>query len=361
MAGTVSRPVPRTLLLIPSVVSDRGESAGAADSRPQADYRALQAALQADILDYSALEAEAHPALVRLARVAGKDAALAALGYVRRREYDIIFSNGENVGIPLALFLARHGVRPAHALIGHRLSARKKRPFLRALQPQMDAVFVYAAAQQQYARQTLGLPESKLHLIPFHADHRFFRPLPAAPDSPARLICSAGLEWRDYPTLLEAVRGLDVEVRIGAASPWSKHRNALAGRPLPANVSAQRYDYAGLRRLYADSRVVVVPLYENDFEAGITTLLEGMAMGRPVVATCTTGRTETLREGINGRFVPPGDVPALRNVLVELLDNAPEAERLGRQARRDLEADWTLDHWVARIAAVLRTLPRRRQ
>ena len=82
MAGTVSRPVPRTLLLIPSVVSDRGESAGAADSRPQADYRALQAALQADILDYSALEAEAHPALVRLARVAGKDAALAALGYV---------------------------------------------------------------------------------------------------------------------------------------------------------------------------------------------------------------------------------------------------------------------------------------
>jgi len=27
--------------------------------------------------------------------------------------------------------------------------------------------------------------------------------------------------------------------------------------------------------------LVVVPLYENDFQAGVTTMLEAMAMGRP--------------------------------------------------------------------------------
>ena len=55
---------------------------------------------------------------------------------------------------------------------------------------------------------------------------------------PPRMICSAGLEWRDYPTLIEAVTGMDVEVRLAAASPWSKHRNETENRDLPPNVSA---------------------------------------------------------------------------------------------------------------------------
>ncbi|HZO89200.1 MAG TPA: glycosyltransferase family 4 protein [Chthonomonadaceae bacterium] len=332
-----------------------------ADTHPTMDYYALQAALGADILDYSALEAEGNPALVRLMRRAGRDTALAALGYLRRHQYDILFSNGENVGIPLSFLLKRHRVRPIHALIGHRLSPRKKKPFLRALHPQMDAIFLYASTQRAYARQELGIPITKLHHIPFHADHRFYRPLPPAPDAPARLICSAGLEWRDYPTLIDAVRGLDVEVRLGAASPWSKHRNETENRVLPPNVSARRYEYGELRQLYADSRLVVVPLYENDFQAGITTILEAMAMGKAVVTSRTTGQVDTIRDGVNGLYVPPGDAPALRAAIVRLLENPEEAARLGAQARRDLEAAMTLDHWVERIACILHTLYAQRQ
>src|SRR5581483_62511 len=175
------------------------------------------------------------------------------------------------------------------------------------------------------------------------------------------LICSAGLEWRDYPTLIEAVRGLDVEVRLGAASPWSKHRNETERRELPPNVTARRYEYHELRQLYADSRFVVVPLYENDFQAGITTILEGMAMGKAIVTTRTTGQVDTIREGVNGLYVPPGDVAALRKALTHLLDHPEEAARLGAQARHDLESAMTLDHWVERIACILHTLHAERQ
>ncbi|HLK56691.1 MAG TPA: glycosyltransferase family 4 protein [Chthonomonadaceae bacterium] len=347
---------PRVLLLIPSVVREDNVD-GTDDSGPQRDYFALQSALHADILDYSALEAASMPALARLACRAGRDVALAAMGYSQRHNYDIIFSNGENVGIPLALLLKRDRSRPAHALIGHRLSARKKRLFLRALHPQMDALFLYAAPQWNYARQELGIPEAKLHRIPFHADHRFFRPLPPVPEAPERLICSAGLEWRDYPTLVEAVRGLDVKVRIGAASPWSRCRNEMQNRPLPPNVTAQRYPYGALRRLYADARAVVVPLYETDFQAGITTILEGMAMGKPVIATRTTGQGDTVCDGVNGLTVPPGDAPALRQAILRMLANPEEAACLGAQARRELVENYTLDHWVERIVSVMHTLP----
>ncbi len=347
---------PRVLMLIPSTAKRGLSNAVQADTHPTMDYFALQERLGADILDYAALDAGASPALVRLARRAGRDVALAALGYGRRKQYDVIFSNGENVGIPLAFFLKRHRSRPAHVVIGHRLSPRKKRPFLKSLQAQMDAIFVYASTQFTYAREELGIAESKLHLIPFHADRKFYRPLPPSPDAPTRLICSAGLEWRDYPTLIEAVRGMDVEVRLGAASPWSKHRNETEKRALPANVSARRYEYNDLRQLYADSRFVVVPLYENDFQAGITTILEGMAMGKAIVTSRTTGQTDTIREGVNGLYVPPGDAAALKAAIERLLGNPAEADRMGKQAREDIEAGLGLDHWVERIAYVIRAL-----
>ncbi len=342
----------RTLLLIPGLCHPNGREEARLDRSPLPDYLALQAELNADILDYGALDSEHRPALVQLARRAGKDAALAALGYSYRSDYDIIFSNGENVGIPLALLLARHRRRPGHIVIGHRLSAPKKRPFLRLLHPLMDALFVYATRQYRYAVESLHIPAEKLVQIPFHADHRFFRPLPAASDAPSRIISSAGLEWRDYPTLIAATTNMDATVKLAAASPWSRHRDVTQDRPLPTNITARRYAYPELRQLYADSRIVVVPLRPTDFQAGITTILEGMAMGKAVVTSRTVGQTDAIRDGANGLYVPPEDTEALRRILERLLNSPEETERLGQQARRDIEAKYTLDHWVANIARV---------
>lgn len=356
VASPALNPKPKTLMLVPSVAKRNLSEAIRGDRHPQMDYFALQQELNADILDYASLETEASPAIVRLARRVGRDVALAALGYARRRDYDVIFSNGENVSIPLALMLRRWGQRPLHVFIGHRLSPRKKRPFLKALQPKMDAVFVYASTQRDFAIRELGYPAAKAHLIPFHADANFYRPLPALSDAPTNQICSAGLEWRDYPTLIEATAGMDVTVKLGASSPWSKHKNETEKRELPPNVSARRYEYEELRQLYADSRFVVVPLYENDFQAGITTILEGMAMGKAIITTKTTGQIDTIRDGVNGLYVAPGDVAGWKTAITRLLNNPDEAARMGAQGRRDIETTISLDHWVERIACVIYAL-----
>jgi glycosyltransferase involved in cell wall biosynthesis len=342
---------PRTLLLIPSVAKRGVEHEVAANLHPTMDYFALQARLDADLADYTAMEADRHP-LVRAARLLGRDAALAAHGFLRARNYDVIFSNGENVGVPLAAMLKLMSRRPGHVLIGHRLSAPKKKPFLRALHPQMDAIFVYAATQKTYAESVLGIPGPQLHLIPFHADTRFYHPMPDVRVD--ERISSAGLELRDYPTLIEAVRGLDVDVRLAAASPWSKRKNETADRALPSNVNARGYGYRELRDLYASSRFVVVPLYDTDFQAGVTTILEAMAMGRATIVSRTRGQRDVIQHGVNGIYVPPGDPAALRRAIVDLLASPERAARLGAQARRTIESEMSLDLWADRIARVVR-------
>lgn len=352
----------KTLLLIPSVLKIGLEVSMRNDRHPTMDYYALMESLRAemdshvDCLDYAAVDSNRH-LLVRLVRrTAGRDPALALLGFLRRRQYGAIFTNGENVGIPLALLFKATRKRPGHVMIGHRLSTGKKKLFFKRLHVhrQIDTIFIYAQTQREYAKKELGIPAEKLSLIAFHADHCFYRPLPAVAVERNK-ICSAGLEWRDYPTLIAAVADLpDLTVKLAAASPWSKHTDETASRVLPPNVSARRYEYSALRDLYASSNFVVVPLYENDFQAGVTTLLEAMAMGKAVIVTRTTGQTDVVAEGENGLTVAPGDVSGLQEAILRLQKDADLRERLGHNAYLWVTANATLSQWVDHVVVALK-------
>jgi glycosyltransferase involved in cell wall biosynthesis len=142
------------------------------------------------------------------------------------------------------------------------------------------------------------------------------------------------------------VRGLDVDVVVAAASPWSKRADSSSGVDLPPNVHVAAYDHHALRQLYADAALVVVPLVENDFQAGITTILEGMAMAKAVVCTRTTGQQDTIVDGETGRYVPPGDPDALRSAIECLLGDPDEAGRLAANGR-----SWACAHADTRVYA----------
>src|SRR2546426_928727 len=64
-----------------------------------------------------------------------------------------------------------------------------------------------------------------------------------------------------------------------------------------------------------------------------TVLLEAMAAGVPSVSTHVTGIPEILRDGEEGRLVPPEDPAALADSVVALLENPCERAALGRRAR----------------------------
>jgi len=347
----------KALLLIPSVLKTGIEADVAADKHPMMDYHALAATLRdrygltTDILDYAAVDNDTTPAVRLAQKLGGRDAALAALAFARRKEYAVIFSNGENVGVPLALLLGLAPRTAGHVTIGHRLSTRKKQVFFQFLKAQrrLDKIFVYAQAQYDWGVDRLRIAPEKLALIPFHADDRFYRPL-ATRVNPNQ-ICSAGLEWRDYPVLIEAVTAMpELCVKLAAASPWSKHEDQTAGRALPPNVEARRYHYHGLRALYAESSFVVVPLRETDFQAGVTTILEAMAMGKAVIATRTTGQTDVITDGENGLIVAPGDVAGWQRAIMRLRNDDVLRQRLGRNARRWVEENAALDRWAGRLA-----------
>ena len=80
-------------------------------------------------------------------------------------------------------------------------------------------------------------------------------------------------------------------------------------------------------------------------------VLEGMALGLPVVATLG-GPEELIVEGETGYLVAPGSAAALAAAVARLLRDPVHAQRLGKAGRARAASQFTLAQHVQRIEAI---------
>ncbi len=347
----------QVLLTVSGAIPTDLDSQIAAGLRPRADYQLLAQTFGADLLDYSAARGMAGPFGKLLERIGGPELMLAWTCFTLRRRYKVIFTDGEQIGLPLALLMKFLGAgrRPRHLMIVHVISVPKKMFFLDRLgvQSHIDAFLVYASAQKRFIERRWNIPAERVVFTPFMVDSDFFAPDKALPNRAEPMICAVGLERRDYRTLLKAVEGLPAKVVIAAASPWSKRSDSTQGQTIPANVEVRRFSQYELRQLYAGSRFLVMPLENVEFQAGITAILEAMAMELAVVCSRTPGQTDAVIDGETGVYVSPEDPAALRAALERLLGRPAEAERMGKAGRRLVLQQMSLDCYAGRLGAIV--------
>jgi glycosyltransferase involved in cell wall biosynthesis len=105
--------------------------------------------------------------------------------------------------------------------------------------------------------------------------------------------------------------------------------------------------------LLAAMHVFVMP---SLYEGGPYTVLEAMAMGKPVVATPVGLVPDAVEHGITGFLAPPGDGAALAQAVLPLLADDDLARRLGRAARSKVAAGFSLDAMLNGVIDVYRTV-----
>ena len=84
--------------------------------------------------------------------------------------------------------------------------------------------------------------------------------------------------------------------------------------------------------LYAQADAFVLP--SDETEGLPVSILEAMAMRRPVVTTAVPGNREAVEDGLNGFVVPPRDARALTAALQRLLDDPTLVPRMGEAGRQ---------------------------
>jgi glycosyltransferase involved in cell wall biosynthesis len=87
------------------------------------------------------------------------------------------------------------------------------------------------------------------------------------------------------------------------------------------------------------------------------TLVEAMAMGKPVIATTVGGITEVIEDRVTGLLVPPGEPLRLAAALKTLITNRELSSKMGLDARRVVREKFgiraTAEKWESMYKTVL--------
>lgn len=274
---------------------------------------------------------------------------------VKRESYDVVLSLSERVGIPLARKLDR---RTRHVVIFHHGMSRQKLRLIKALglHHGWDLIAAISQAEADGMRIYLGLDARRVTALHTPVDTDFYQPSrPSTADE--GFIQSLGLSYRDYPTLIRAMRRLpQIPCQLRVGSTWVERRGGHENEALTPNVSLQPFVHPSvLRTCYAESRFIIVPIRATtQWSAGCTSVQAAQAMGKPVIATRVPGLSEYLIEGETGLLVDPGDDRAMAEAIALLWYDPQRVIRMGRQAREWVHEHHSLDRWLDRVEHLVR-------
>ena len=81
-------------------------------------------------------------------------------------------------------------------------------------------------------------------------------------------------------------------------------------------------------------------------------LIEASACARPVVATDVGGVREVVSEGVSGTLIPPGQIAAIADAVIDLLQDPERRARMGQAGRILVEERFNMYGWARRLADI---------
>jgi glycosyltransferase involved in cell wall biosynthesis len=178
-------------------------------------------------------------------------------------------------------------------------------------------------------------------------DLRAFRPAPLPPGPQqflliARMLSAKGI--REYVSAAERIRKDRPDVRFHLVGGIDSNPDAI-----PA-AEVQQWNAAGdvvwhgevgdVRPHLAACHVYVLPSYR---EGTPRSVLEAMAMARPIITTDAPGCRETVVEGENGFLVPTHTVAPLIEAMRKFIDRPELVTAMGRRSREIAESKFDVD------------------
>ena len=153
---------------------------------------------------------------------------------------------------------------------------------------------------------------------------------------------------KDQHVVLSAMAGIRTPVRLVLAGvePGSRLAEQGAAVPKPHAVVCLPFT-SEVRPLYDLLELVLLPSRSEGLSQA---LLEGMALGKPVIASAATGNLEVITDGVNGRLAAPLDPQAWALTIEKLLADPVLAARLAAAGRETARVTFALEHTVRRTA-----------
>jgi len=209
--------------------------------------------------------------------------------------------------------------------------------YRRALRHNRRVFFQNPDDQQLFLDQGL-LEEKQAHLINGSGiDTERFRPTEPRVVEPTfiqitRLLPDKGV--REYAEAARRLKGKHPKARFLLVGPTDEYPGSIKRDTLDRWQKEGGIEYAGALRDVRDplsqAAVYVFPSYR---EGTPRSVLEAMAMGKPIVTTDVPGCRQTVTDGKSGFLVPPRDSAALADAMEKFILDPNLIQEMGAKAR----------------------------
>lgn len=306
------------------------------------------------------LLAEELPAALALARIIRRERAdVVHLGNGVRANFDGILA-GLLTGVPLICHVKgfeKYGAR-------ERWAARQT-----TLVCMTQAVLDHCHAA--------GVRSSREHIVYDAVDEGWLRPqrdpadirreLGIPLDAPCLGIAGNIQEWKGQRVLIEALGQIADRADVHCVVAGGVHR---AGEDYAADLRARIAELGLGGRVHLTGFRADIPDVMNAWDIVVhasvrpepfgRVILEGMLLGKPVIATAAGGVRELIAHADTGFLVPPDDAAALAAQLRHALDDPAAARAVGTRAREWARQRFALGRHVTEMSAIYENATRTR-
>jgi glycosyltransferase involved in cell wall biosynthesis len=147
---------------------------------------------------------------------------------------------------------------------------------------------------------------------------------------------------KNYPLFLEAARlALQQEAATFVIVGDGPERQRLQGMATEMGIGAHVRFLGWLANPYPALAAMDVVVSTSSAEGFGLTVLEAMALAKPVVGTAVGAVPEIVRDEVTGVLVPDGDAAALAVEIVRLLRDPARRHRLGARGKEVARSDFS--------------------
>lgn len=276
----------------------------------------------------------------------------------RRNRYDVVLSHGAQSGLVYELLASFCKKKPLHVMfdIGGLNGARINRyetPLIRFALRKAPVIIVHSSRQLELYKEHYPKLYEKAHFVPFGTDFDYFNAQCTMQNAQcSRLLLSVGYAKRDYRTLCEAWQRADVgdcRLRIVGDDSLKEQYKGCQSIEFSGKIPI-----AELMELTRRCAAVVVPLPEYRYSYGQMTILQSMAMAKPMIVTRTTSTADYIDKAPGVMAVEPENIDSMAQTIEKMCSlNESELRQMGEENQAYVKSHFSEKQMAEKIEEII--------
>ena len=272
-----------------------------------------------------------------------------------RKPYDVLYATHtlgiEPVILLRALGLFRHPIVVWH----HQPIVKAKNPlreaFARIFYRGMDHMIFFSEKLMQDSLLSKKADPKRMSMVHWGADLNYYDSLPRTEEV---LFISTGKELRDYETLLKAFQETGLPLTLYVEKKRQAYFEGLnllgpnidihyGDRPIPHEIAL----------LVAQSQCVCICCQKSNYTVGLTTVVEALALGLPILCTRNPQMPMDIEAEGCGFWLEPQDIEGWKEKLQYIANHPEEAKAMGRKGRLLAEKYYNVEQCGKEVAELI--------